>query len=76
MGNLRPYWGSPINVCLLFFSVVIESLLSNMSLHSFRIAGAKINKICEIISIEGKKVYRKGVFSKEAAWKQVNIQRQ
>ena len=38
--------------------------------------GAKINKFFDKTNIEDKKVYREGIFSKEAGWKQANIHRQ
>ena len=45
MGSLRPDGAVPILKVLLVSSrVAIESLLSNMSLPSFRIAGAKLSK--------------------------------
>ena len=66
MGILRPKRGQPYILCSLVAStVVIVRLSSNMSLRSFRIAGAKINKIFDKTSNEDKKVYRKGVFSHE-----------
>ena len=48
MGSLRPFWGSPnFEGLLVAFAVVIVKLLSNMSLRSFRIAGAKVVKKIE-----------------------------
>ena len=44
MGNLRPVGAAPITFVCSFLAVVIESLLSNMSLHSLRNAGAKVQK--------------------------------
>ena len=63
MGSLRPLWGSPnLEGLLVAFAVVIVKLLSNMSLRSFRIAGAKVVKKIENATRFVQKILKGGQF--------------